>query len=316
MLEPVYRFAVGRRNAAFDRGRGVTGFDVPVISIGNLSVGGTGKTPVVRVIIERLRAQGRTPAIAMRGYKAQPGRPSDEQAEYADLLGDVPVVAQPDRSAGITELLRTRADIDSVVLDDGFQHRAVARDLDIVLIDATRPPFSDRCLPAGWLREPVSSLERADVLVLTRCDVSSAASLIERLRAYAKPVIQTVHAWDGFESGTSGALAYEELHQQKAVIACAIGHPSAFVAQCEAAGVTIEESVIQPDHHDWTQSETHRLEHLALGRDAIILTTGKDWVKLRRHARTPERYVRPRLRVRMDDDGSRALDAALVSVLG
>ncbi len=316
LFEPLYRAVVAKRNRAFDREQGVTRFDVPVISVGNLSVGGTGKTPMVRTLVEMLRARGRTPAIAMRGYKANPGERSDEEAEYHDALGDVPIVAQPDRTAGIPEHLRTNNAIDCVVLDDGFQHRYVARDLDIVLIDATRSPFEDRCLPAGWLREPVDALHRASMIVLTRSDLASTARLEGHLARYELPLAKATHAWTGLTRGDDSVVDPSELTQRSVIIACAIGHPSAFVVQCERAGCVIEDVVIRPDHHDWSASETHKLEHAALACDGLVITTGKDWVKLRQHARTPLRFVRPALTLTIDDEGLTALSGALDRVLG
>ncbi|MEZ6211709.1 MAG: tetraacyldisaccharide 4'-kinase [Phycisphaerales bacterium] len=166
-LEPLYRAAVNKRNRDFDNGRRIAKLPIPVVSVGNISVGGTGKTPMVRWIVNTLRDLGANPGIAMRGYGRKHAGVSDEQQEHADRMPDTPIAANPDRVAAIHTLIEQHR-ADCAVLDDGFQHRFAARDLDIVLIDATRSPFADRCLPAGWLREPVESLARAHAIVITR----------------------------------------------------------------------------------------------------------------------------------------------------
>src|SRR4051794_5329108 len=143
-LAAVYSWEIGRRNRRYDAGRGVVRFDRPVISVGNLSVGGTGKTPMVAHIVGVLLQAGHTPAIAMRGYgsKASGGR-SDEAEEYRRKFPGVPVLARPDRTLALIEQFAREHDdaggrqSDVVVLDDGFQHRKIARDLDIVLVDAS-----------------------------------------------------------------------------------------------------------------------------------------------------------------------------------
>ena len=311
----MYRAVVARRNRSFDRGERVTRFGVPIISVGNLSVGGTGKTPTVRLIVERLRARGRTPAIAMRGYRSQPGERSDEDAESRDTLPDTPVVAQPDRVAGITRLLATTPAIDAVVLDDAFQHRYVARDLDIVLVDATRPPTTDRCLPAGWLREPIDSLSRAGLIVITRSDAAPTDTLRDELARFGAPVIASSHAWDGFTDGSATRFPTDHLSGYSVVVCCAIGHPAAFLRQCEDAGARIEGVVTERDHHDWSGDDVASIERLALAQDALIVTTHKDWVKLRDHAVDAARYRIPDLAVSLSDEGDRILDAALDRVL-
>lgn len=179
----IYAREIRRRNRAYDRGGRVTRLDRPVISVGNLSAGGTGKTPMVMKLATALLEAGHHPCIAMRGYKAAAGR-SDEAEEYRARLVNVPVVAQPDRISGLRALFATEVgrDVDVVLLDDGFQHRRLARDLDIVLVDATRSPFEDRLLPAGYLREPPASLERAQAVVITHAEAVVGGE-IDRLEA-------------------------------------------------------------------------------------------------------------------------------------
>lgn len=322
IVEPIYRAALAHRNRAFDSGTGVVDVGVPVISVGNLNVGGSGKTPMVMCIVEWLREAGRRPAIAMRGYKARPGQPSDEEAEYRARFADVPIVAQPKRAAGLEPLV-SRGEIDCVVLDDGFQHRQIARAVDLVLIDCTRDPFVDRCLPAGWLREPVSALARATHVVLTHTeavDDATRARMRESVRAVtgAAPQGEARHVWDGLAFKASNR-SVGELAGRRVVIACAIGNPGAFVEGARAAGADVVAIVQKADHHHWSESDARELARLARvhgsgsGGDALILTTEKDWVKMRKLdvAALPREIARPRLRMDLDVGREAILDAIL-----
>ena len=309
-VEPVYRAVLAHRNRAFDAGRGVERVDVPVISIGNLSVGGTGKTPMVMWVVERLRALGRSPAIAMRGYGAKRDGVSDEQAEYLDRFPGIPVVAQPDRIAGLRGL--DQGSFDCVVLDDGFQHRRIARDLDIVLIDATRDAFADRCLPAGWLREPVDSVARAGAVVITRSDLVDAALVAQMehaVRAIAPRMVigRAVHAWDRLgivdPTGAHREAPVAWMRGQRIVVACGIANPEAFAAQVARAGAAILGTVALPDHAPWSEADVARVAALASGADGIVVTE-KDWVKIRgRHGAWSVPVVRPRLEMDLGASG-------------
>ena len=198
----LYRFAINVRNARFDRGVGVVTLDRPVISVGNLTTGGVGKTPMVMWIAELLRRHDYRPVIGMRGYGARRGERSDEEAEYLDRLDDVAVVAEPDRAAALSTFLEDHREVDCAILDDGFQHRRIARQLDLVLIDASRRTLTDRFLPAGHLREPIANLQRADAVIVTRAeaiDVSLSAQIAQNL---GKPPVSParVRARDGRRS--------------------------------------------------------------------------------------------------------------------
>ena len=173
-----YAWAVGARNAAFDRGLLPTArAAVPVVSVGNLTLGGTGKTPLVAWVARTVASRGLRPAIVSRGYGARRGERSDEAAELGLLLPGVPHLADRDRVAAAAAAATAGAEV--VVLDDGFQHRRLARDLDIVAIDATDPFGSDRIFPRGLLREPLAGLGRAGAVVLTRATAVDAARRVE-----------------------------------------------------------------------------------------------------------------------------------------
>lgn len=308
-MSRVYAWEADRRSRRFDRGIGVERIDRPVISIGNLSAGGTGKSPVVRWVIGVLREAGHRPAIAMRGYKASAGGMSDEQAEHAAMLPGVPIVAQPDRVAGLRALFETDAgaSVDCVVLDDGFQHRRLARDLDIVLVDATRPPHRDALLPAGFLREPMAALFRADAVVLTRCGlvtdqalVKSVDALVPHLR-HGVPVFGSEERWDRVErfgaEGCAEQCSPEQLRGARVVLCCGVGNPDALVRSVERAGVEIVERMVLHDHAAYDRSLVARLAQMGSECDGV-LTTGKDWVKIQplwaNHSQVPPPVWVPR----------------------
>lgn len=322
-LEPIYRAVVARRNASFDRGRRVSRLTVPVVSVGNISVGGTGKTPMVMWCVRALRAAGRRPAIGMRGYGARVHKgvasPSDEQAEYMESLPGTPIAADPDRVSALRRLLRDDKTVDCVVLDDGFQHRFVARDLDIVLLDVTRDPFADRCLPAGWLREPVESLGRAGVVALTHAErvsreaIETIRARVERVAPNAR-VFVSRHEWDGLDVGQE-SWPTTRLRGMRVLALCGVGNPGAFLAQARTAGAEVVRESVRRDHAPYDGEAAARIveEAATLGCDAI-LTTLKDWVKLRPSleeigaAGSSVPFIRPRLAMAFDDEaGLRSL---------
>ncbi len=328
-IEPVYRWVVARKNARFDAGVGVRRFDVPVISIGNLSVGGTGKTPLVMHALRTLMQAGRRPCVAMRGYsKGGDGAP-DETDAYARAFPGMPIVAQADRIAGLERLLGSgREDAtrsvavpkaDCIVLDDGFQHRQIARDVDVVLVDATRSRsvFTDRCLPAGWLREPVESLRRASIVVLTHAELASPewiGGLKREIGARTSaPVAVTRHVWTGLRQRIGGEdrmLPLDVLIGKSVTGCCAIGHPSAFAASLERVvnGPNPETDRVGmlalPDHDPFGPARVKALAEMArVCKAAFIVVTDKDWSKLRGlpDSTWPCPVVRPELAVVFDE---------------
>jgi len=313
LLAPLYAAAVRARNKRFDRGRHVQRVHAPVISVGNLSVGGTGKTPMVAYLADLLRQLGRSPGIAMRGYKAKPGEKSDEQLEHEAALPGVPVEADPLRADAARRLIERRA-ADAVLLDDGFQHRKLHRDLDIVLIDATRDPFVDKLLPAGWLREPVESLARAHVVVVTRVDAVTPAA-VERLARRVRKcneravIAAAAHQWAAFMVGHE-RQPLDAFRTLDAVAALGIGHPAAFLHTAAAHSLNVTRAVVKPDHHHWTADEArHLIDSLTPG--ARLLTTEKDWVKLARLIPKSDHWqvLRPQLRLTIKDGEARLRSA-------
>lgn len=288
-LAVVYGWGVARRNARFDRGERVVTLDRPVISVGNLSVGGTGKTPMVRRVVEVLRGAGHRPCIAMRGYGAsrRADGMSDEAAEYASALPGVPIVAQPDRTAGLLDLFAQERgeSVDSVVLDDGFQHRRLARQLDLVLLDSTQSPFADSLLPAGRMREPVGSLVRAHAAIATHAE-SVEPGIVERMLDQASRIAPGLvlasaeHAWERLDLPLSGGEADPGWLSGKRVLpVCAIGNPGAFEREVRRRAGAVLDPLRLRDHDPYRGATVRRIIAGASGAD-VIVTTRKDWVKL------------------------------------
>lgn len=285
----IYGKVVASRNASFDAGRGVVHMDRPVISVGNLSVGGTGKTPMVVHALGVLRDAGKRPCVAMRGYRAGPDG-SDEAALYRRVRAGVPIVARPDRVEGLIDLFATGEGegVDSIVLDDGFQHRRLARQLDIVLLDATRSVFLDRLLPAGWLREPVSSLARAQAVVVTHAERVAARvvdDMLRRVREVSPNALLATarHEWLDLRVHHGHDVQVRPvdwLRSKRVMAACAIGNPEAFMAKVrEAVGTDLAASIALRDHDPFNAASVARIAKAAERCDVIVVTE-KDWSKL------------------------------------
>ena len=264
---------------------------VPVISIGNLLAGGTGKTPAVKAVCALLRELGRRPAVLSRGYRGD-GTANEEAA----LVGDVPVVCDPNRVRGGHTALAQGANV--LVLDDGFQHRRLHRDLDIVLLDATRPWGREdgshgSVLPLGYLREPATALARAGLIWITRweqADPHRQAAILARCAALA-PGVPVVH--DRLEDAhlrplLGGTAEAPSIWQNRPVVlASGIGHPAAFEDLARRLSLDVQESWRFPDHHHFTQAEATALA----ARGHTLVVTGKDAVKLAALPQPPNAWV-------------------------
>jgi tetraacyldisaccharide 4'-kinase len=290
----------------------------PVISIGNITTGGTGKTPLVIDVARRLMAAGRKPAVVARGYRAKEGK-ADELALIAEAAAGVVCIADPDRVRGAKTALAAH-DADAIVLDDGFQHRRMGRDLDIVCVDATQPLRSASLMPRGRLREAVRRLRRAHLIVLTRVDQAGDVVLAEvrntvRYAAARTPVISAVHRPGPLEPLAAEAIPPAD--QCRAYVFSGIGNPGAFAATAaEAVAQVVGETRLR-DHHDYTLADVERLCRDAARCGAnCLLTTAKDAVKLRDLPATWRLPVAV-LPICIDflDDGAKMLDALLSRAL-
>ena len=287
-LEPAYRFAVAARNGMFDLGlRRPVRLPMPVVSVGNLTTGGVGKTPMVAMLARRLVDMGRSPAVLLRGYRAIDGI-SDEAVLLAEELGPaVPVEANPDRVAAAREVLARDSGVDVLLLDDGFQHRQVARDLDIVLVDATEPFGFGHVLPRGLLREPARAIRRADTAIVTRADQVDAEALedldrtIERLGG-RRPVAHAVCDWTELVDQNDQTQPPDVLAKSRVLAVAGIGNTAAFVRSVERHAGALVGELEYPDHHAYSRGDVDHVLTRArqVGAEAV-LTTAKDWVKWR-----------------------------------
>lgn len=298
-LARAYGFGVAWRNARYSRGDGVralevAGMRVPVISVGNMSAGGTGKTPFVAWCAREALRAGVRPVIALRGYRSadhgQGAATSDEAMEYAQCLPEAGVVVGPRRRERLVEWFSSGAGAamrggSAVFLDDGFQHRQLARELDIVLVDATRPSLDGDLLPNGWLREPAANIARAGLVVLTKADDPAqrarAAELVARWRGAPCDAV-CVHVWRGIELHAVDApprpVVAGWLAGKRVVSACALGNPAHFHAMVERTGARVAATIEKGDHRAFTRAE---LEDAAARSGAeCIVTSRKDFVKL------------------------------------
>jgi tetraacyldisaccharide 4'-kinase len=300
LLSLPYGGAVRARNRLFDSGfLKQRRIGCPVISVGNLTVGGTGKTPMVILLAGMLKDRKLRPAVLSRGYGgknradvlvvsdgkrvlAGPDEAGDEPVLIARRLRDIPVLAGPKRVITGKYALE-HFGVDAILLDDGFQHRYLKRDLDIVLLDSRQPLGNGFLLPRGPLREPPSALGRADVLAFTRSERGSAGPVDERLsgilsgrvflRTRVRPTSFT--APDGEERPLS-------FLQGKRVFAFAgIAQPDSFRQTIESMGAVIAGFRAFPDHHRYRAEDLGRIQNEAgLARADILLATEKDVVKL------------------------------------
>jgi len=285
-LAGLYGAAVRVRNAYYDHRHSAThAAGVPVVSVGNMTVGGTGKTPFVIELVRRLRAAGHRPAILTRGYAAASRQTADEVLEFRLAVPEVPVVVNPDRVAGAAAARREH-DADVLVLDDGFQHRRLRRDLDVVLIDALDAWGGGRLLPVGRLREPVSSLRRADWIVVTRANQADPAvvrTLFTTLAQYA-PGVPTAKAMlepAGFFDSNGSRFPVDALLEERVLPVCGLGNPETFLHAIERLAAAVAEPLLFADHHRYQMADVRRIvDAAAQCRAARVVTTRKDWVKL------------------------------------
>lgn len=277
---------------------------LPVISIGNIVTGGTGKTPAVETAARMVKSMGYRAAILSRGYGRKPAKKTavpgvvsdgkrillgvseggDEPQLLARNLPDVPVLVGKNRFITGSYAIKNFG-VDVIILDDGFQHLQLKRDLDIAVIDSICPFGSGRLLPAGTLREPVNSLGRADILLLTHTDAGRGLeNLKKKLRSINSraPVLESIHSPVYLRNIATGE--HEELRflkGKKVFALSSIANPEYFENMVSSLGASAAESFRFPDHHRYSQAEIKRIKRIA-GEKGIesIITTQKDAMRL------------------------------------
>ena len=290
--------------------------DLPVVSIGNLTVGGTGKTPFALWLAERLAAKGVRPAIVTRGYGGGlKGRvvtvgDAEEQGHEVSMVGDeavllaeragVPVVCGADRVAAAGQAI-DRHPVDLIVLDDGFQHRRLGRSMDIVLVDGHAGVGNGGLLPAGPLREPLSAVRRAQAVVVTKAEEPGEVGRAIRRAAPEVPLFTAAFAPASVIHSEDGKMIERPLGVvvgRKVVTVSAIADPASFydlLGELEVQPIDVLE---YPDHHDFDQADWQQISKVAHAADLIVCTE-KDLVKLRRFPFARGRLVALRLELRM-----------------
>jgi tetraacyldisaccharide 4'-kinase len=270
---------------------------VPVVSVGNITAGGTGKTPMVQLLAGWMQDEGLRPAILSRGYGgtnkgniqvveagSDPQQAGDEPCLLSRNLPGVPVLVSPDRVAS-ARLAVSRHGAGLLLLDDGFQHLRLHRDLDLLLVDASEPLWKNRVIPAGTLREPLSAMDRADAVICTRTPDSGIPENLTRVisrHCPGRPVLAARHAPSGITPLGSGPLA--RTVQDPSVgflLVSGIGNPGSFRRTAEALGLRVAGEKHFADHHHYRQSDLAEVGRLLarVGGDAVLFTE-KDAVRL------------------------------------
>jgi tetraacyldisaccharide 4'-kinase len=301
-----YGFVVGIRNWLFDHGYLRSHrLDAKVVGIGNITVGGTGKTPFVQMTAEWFSQKGISTAVLSRGYggKGKGERivsdgkclqtnvrlAGDEPVLLAKRLPGVPVLVSPNRVAsGRVAMQRFKSRV--LILDDAFQHRRIKRDINVVLLNAERPFGNGRLLPAGPLREPLSSLKRADAVVLTdaegsylKADIKSIKTDIKSISRWTEaPVWRAVYRPQNWIlHGTDKTASLGRLKGQRVLAFAGIGNPSSFVKSIQKTGTVVSRCLRFSDHYVYTGKDIHRIEKLAERLDVMaVVTTEKDGVRI------------------------------------
>lgn len=267
-------------------GQDATDVGLPVISVGNITVGGTGKTPFVAFVVSELKARKRRPVILSRGWCADATGRNDEAKVLSRLHPDVLHLQGRDRVANALHVADARLG-DAIVLDDGFQYQALARRLNVCCIDATNPFGYGAVLPRGLLREPLDGLYRARPVVITRAELVAPATIDEiraevlRHNPYAKFVVTRMKPTAFRDVRGGGRCDPSSLRDHQVLLASGIGNPGAFARDVRLLGARVREHVEMGDHHDWTAAEAKALakKAKALGVQSVV-TTAKDAVKL------------------------------------
>lgn len=298
-LSFLYGRAVAARAALYASGRLPSHrLPAPVVSVGNLTFGGTGKTPLAEFLARRLRFQGFRPAILSRGFGRRsrgavvvsrgegplvsPDEGGDEPVALARRLPGVAILVGERRVEAARAAAQLGADL--FLLDDGYQHLAVRREANLLLLDAFDPFGGGKLPPAGRLREPLSAIERADAVVFTRIDRGHPTEEAERTVALLHPEAPVFHASirpDGLRDEAGSPVDVREVARRRCVAACGVARPDGFAASLSELDLSPEETFVFRDHHRYEDRDLRSIRQAADRTGAAFLvTTEKDAVKL------------------------------------
>jgi len=271
-----------------------------VVSIGNITTGGTGKTPMTLYLAEEWQKRGCKVGIVSRGYRrknktplvlvtdgteicATPDDVGDEPYLMAERLSGIPIVVCADRFEGCQTLIRRFA-VDVILLDDAFQHLKIHRDQNILIIDATKPFGNGSLLPRGPLREPLSAIKRSDCVIFSRVEKETEMDIMmQRVAPYQSQILQSCFESIGIiDLKTDEIFAPEVLRGKPVLPFCGIGNPDAFLAQLKDLGAQLASAHIFEDHHDYKKSDLEKIQNTKDKKnDTWIVTTEKDAVKIK-----------------------------------
>lgn len=304
LLAPLYGLGV-RIHRALSRPKFAP---IATICVGNITTGGTGKTPAVIFLAKELAKRGRKPAVLMRGYKQQAADEAEEvKAALAGL--DIPILLGADRYANALKARELGRDV--ALLDDGFQHWRLARDLDIVLLDASEPFGGNALIPHGRLRESPKGLARAKVVICTRSENLSAAlrdKLLRNIRRFAPTadVFFAGHAPSCFRElgGTPNPISLELLRGARVGAVCGIGNPDSFRNSLIACGAIVAGLKALPDHHAYAAEDINAMVMLARAGKVIVVVTEKDAVKIDSMIPSDVKIYALKVDFKIDDDAN------------
>ncbi|MDD5458254.1 MAG: tetraacyldisaccharide 4'-kinase [Phycisphaerae bacterium] len=284
-LACIYKAVIRTRNAMYSvKILRSSKINVPVLSVGNITAGGTGKTPLVIWLANYLSSRGLKCCILTRGYKSKQANCTDEPAVISHNCPTSRIIINPNRVSAAKTAVE-KYGCDAFVMDDGFQHRRLARDIDIVTIDATNPFGYDKLLPAGLLREPLDSLKRAHAAILTRTDQiseSQLAAIEDRLIQINKNLViaRSIHQPASLKTLKKEQIPLEQIKNKNVLAFCGIGNPDSFFQTIRSCGANLLKSIAFDDHYDYTADDISDIFNRAIRIEAdYILTTQKDWTK-------------------------------------
>jgi tetraacyldisaccharide 4'-kinase len=323
-----YAAAIAIRNLFYSAGIfKIHRVNAVVISIGNITTGGTGKTPLVIWLCNLLHQQNISCAVLTRGYKTQQRATSDESrttetdepALIAKNCPDVPVIINPDRLTGAREAIE-RFGAKVLVLDDGFQHRRLFRNLDIVAIDATSPFGFGRMLPAGLLREPICSLQRANAAIITRSDLTIGEEVgkIQNKLLKINPnllIAKAMHEPAEIKYFEGMEESIDCLRGKRVFVFCGIGNPDSFFQMLKKIGAVVVGQQIYDDHYRYREDDFSILcQKAGQLNSELVITTQKDWARIKDlqqfifdHSAVPFAYLRIEIKIIEGEDKLRRL---------
>ncbi|MCK4665468.1 tetraacyldisaccharide 4'-kinase [Candidatus Dependentiae bacterium] len=289
---------------------------IPIIGIGNITVGGTGKTPFTIWLGKFLTGRNLKPGIFTTGYKASSKKATginhqdkfgDETLEISNELKNIPVISGRNRAANINKFKGKNLDL--AILDDAYQQWGIKKCLDILLIDSTLPFGNYLTLPAGILREPLSSIKRADIIILTHVSevspekINEISIILRKRLTKDVPIFHSSHIIEKFHNNSGRTIELNEVGEQNIITVTGIANPYSFNKILKDLGCRILKSFIFPDHHPYSEENLEVINHYADSKEvSFIITTQKDFVKINKLKGVPENLIYSRLNLKIDDE--------------